>query len=161
MSKLLKDLYNENYINILSNNIIDNYTAFDKNNFIASIFDNKWNNKELKQRMRHISNTLYDFLPTKYEESIFILKNTFLKMNSQYSLENIIFQDFVEVYGLEDFKISMDALECFTINSSSEFAIRQFILKYPNKTIKLYTPAVESPLLITFNSTPLPLNSKL
>ncbi len=136
MAKLLKDLYDKNYINILSNNIINNYASFDKNNFIASIFDNKWQNKELKQRMRHISNTLYIFLPNKYEESIFILKNTFLKMNTQYSLENMIFQDFVEVYGLEDFKISMDALESFTINSSSEFAIRQFILKYPNETIR-------------------------
>jgi 3-methyladenine DNA glycosylase AlkC len=48
----------------------------------------------------------------------------------------MIFQDFVEVYGLEDFKISMDALESFTINSSSEFAIRQFLLKYPDETIK-------------------------
>ena len=136
MAKLLKELYNKNYIEILSNNIINNYVSFDKNNFIASIFDNKWQNKELKQRMRHISNTLYIFLPNKYEESIFILKNTFLQMNTQYSLEAMIFQDFVEVYGLEDFKISMDALESFTINSSSEFAIRQFILKYPNKTIK-------------------------
>ena len=136
MAKLLKDLYDENYINILSNSIINNYISFDKNNFTASIFDKEWQNKELKQRMRHISNTLYTFLPNKYEESILILKNIFLKMNTQYSLENMIFQDFVEVYGLEDFKISMDALESFTINSSSEFAIRQFILKYPNETIK-------------------------
>ncbi len=136
MAKLLKDLYDENYINILSNNIINIYTAFDKNNFITSIFNNKWQDKELKQRMRHISNTLYAFLPNNYIESIFILKNTFLKMNTQYSLENMIFQDFVEVYGLEDFKISMDALEIFTINSSSEFAIRQFILKYPMETIR-------------------------
>jgi 3-methyladenine DNA glycosylase AlkC len=136
MAKLLKDLYNENYINILSKNIINNYSSFDKNNFIASIFSKKWQNKELKQRMRHISTTLYDFLPSDYEKSIFILKNTFLKMNNQYALENMIFQDFVEVYGLEDFKISMDALESFTINSSSEFAIRQFILKYPDETIK-------------------------
>ena len=136
MAKLLKDLYDENYINELSSNIIKNYVSFDKNNFTTSIFDNKWQNKELNQRMSHISNTLYVFLPNKYKESILILKNTFLKMNTQYSLENMIFQDFVEVYGLEDFKISMDALESFTINSSSEFAIRQFILKYPKETIK-------------------------
>jgi len=136
MAKLLKDLYDENYINILSNNIINNYADFNENNFIASLFDNEWQNRELKQRMRHISNTLYAFLPDRYEESILIMKNTFLQMNTQYSLENMIFQDFVEVYGLEDFQISMDALECFTINSSSEFAIRQFILKYPIETMK-------------------------
>ncbi len=136
MAKLLKELYDENYINILSNNIINNYVGFNKNNFIASIFNENWQDKELKQRMRHIANTLYIFLPNNYDESIFILKNTFLKMNTKYSLENMIFQDFVEVYGLDNFQISMNALECFTINSSSEFAIRQFILKYPNETIK-------------------------
>jgi 3-methyladenine DNA glycosylase AlkC len=136
MAKLLKELYDENYINILSNNIINNYVSFNKNNFIASIFNENWQDKELKQRMRHISNTLYIFLPNNYEETICILKNTFNKMNDRYSLENMIFQDFVEVYGLENFQISMNALECFTINSSSEFAIRQFILKYPDETIR-------------------------
>ena len=47
----------------------------------------------------------------------------------------MIFQDFVEVFGLDDFENSMKALEVFTIDSSSEFAIRQFILKYEEQTI--------------------------
>ena len=136
MAKLLKNLYDKNYIDILSSNITKNYTVFNKNDFIISIFNDNWENKELKQRMRHISNTLYTFLPNDYEKMICILKNTFNKMNDKYSLENMIFQDFVEVYGLDNFKISMEALECFTINSSSEFAIREFILKYPEETIK-------------------------
>ncbi|GAB1466082.1 DNA alkylation repair protein [Aliarcobacter cryaerophilus] len=50
-------------------------------------------------------------------------------------MEAMIFQDFVEVFGLDDFEISMKALELFTIDSSSEFAIRQFIIKYEDKTI--------------------------
>jgi len=135
MAKLLKNLYNVNYINILANNIKSNYNNFDINNFIITIFDNQWIQRELKQRMRHISNTLNAFLPINYEKSINILKNTFLKMNHKYSLENMIFQDFVEVFGIDYFKVSIEALEVFTINSSSEFAIRQFILKYPEKTI--------------------------
>jgi len=136
MAKLLKDLYDENYINVLSDTIVGNYPSFDKNSFVASIFDTKWQDKELKQRMRHISETLHVFLPNKYEEAIRILKDTFVEMNTRYSLENMIFQDFVEVYGLDHFDISMDALKNFTINSSSEFAIRQFILKYPNETMR-------------------------
>jgi 3-methyladenine DNA glycosylase AlkC len=47
----------------------------------------------------------------------------------------MIFQDFVEVFGLDDFDESMKALEVFTQDSSSEFAIRQFILKYEDKTM--------------------------
>ncbi len=135
MTKLLKNLYNENYIQVLTDNITLNYSDFNTANFTDKIFDNLWQNRELKQRMRHISNTLCDFLPQEYDKSIDILKLSFLKMNDKYMLENMIFQDFVEVYGIEYFEKSMDALECFTINSSSEFAIRQFILKYPDKTM--------------------------
>jgi 3-methyladenine DNA glycosylase AlkC len=79
--------------------------------------------------------TLYEFLPKEYSKSIQILKSSFKDINYSFSLENMIFQDFVEVYGLEDINLSLKALECFTINSSSEFAIRKFILKYPNKSM--------------------------
>lgn len=135
MAKLLKDLYNKNYIEVLTHNISLNYPNFDTHSFTNKIFDSLWQNKELKQRMRHISTNLYEFLPQNYDKTIDILKLTFEKMNHKYMLENIIFQDFVEVYGLDYFEKSMDALQCFTINSSSEFAIRQFILKYPNETM--------------------------
>jgi 3-methyladenine DNA glycosylase AlkC len=47
----------------------------------------------------------------------------------------MIFQDYVEVYGLNYFQKSMEALAHFSINSSSEFAIRRFIIKYPNETM--------------------------
>ena len=57
-------------------------------------------------------------------------------MNHAYGLENMVFQDFVEVYGRDSFEISMMALEHFTIGSSSEFAIRQFILRYEDRTMK-------------------------
>ncbi len=136
MAKLLKNLYNEDYIEILTDNISKNHANFDKSGFTSKVFDNSWKNKELKQRMRHISSTIYDFLPKEYNKSIAILKNIFSNMNSKYSLENMIFQDFVEVYGVNYFDISMEALSHFTINSSSEFAIREFILKYPEATIK-------------------------
>jgi 3-methyladenine DNA glycosylase AlkC len=86
--------------------------------------------------MHHISSTLNKYLPHKYIDSIVILKNTFMDMPLQYALENMIFQDYVEIFGLDYFEISMDALACFTVNSSSEFAIRKFILKYPHETMK-------------------------
>ncbi len=85
--------------------------------------------------MRHISATLYDFLPNNYHEAIKILQTVFLKISPKYSLENMIFQDFVEIHGIKNFKISMEALEHFTKGSSSEFAIRRFILKHKEKTM--------------------------
>ena len=136
LAKLLKELYNQDYINNLSLEIQKEYASFDVNQFCLHIFDDKWETKELKQRMRHISTSIGLFLVENYEKSINILKKVFLRIDTKFALENMIFQDFVEVYGLDKFEVSMDALESFTIGSSSEFAIRQFILKYPKETMK-------------------------
>ncbi len=135
MAKLLKELYSEEYIDILSNSIVKNYKDFDKKSFKVLIFSDTWQKKELKKRIRHISTTLYKFLPQDYKRAIAILKDTFNQIGPKFYLENLIFQDFVEVYGLDDFETSMDALKTFTINSSSEFAIREFILRYPKRSI--------------------------
>lgn len=131
---LLKNLYNKEYISLLLGALDIKY--LEKEVFLKSIFNSEWKDKELKQRMRHISTTLSNFLPNNYRESIKILKLTFSKLNHSYGLENMLFQDYVEVYGLEDFEVSIDALEHFTYKCSSEFAIRQFILKYPDATMK-------------------------
>ena len=142
MAALLKDLYNKKYINSLALDISKFYVPFDISSFTNHIFDLSWNNLELKQRMRRISSTIGIFIPLSYKEQINILIKTY--NHSQISaenrkdnlgLENLIYSDFVQVYGLDDFNTSMIAIECFTINSSAEFAIREFILKYENKTM--------------------------
>ena len=133
MALLLKNLYNEEYISLLCSSIKEEFVSFETQNFTKSIFNEKWQTRELKDRMRHIATTLGIYLPSQYSRAIEILKLAFKKMNFSYSLQNMIFQDFVEVYGLNELSISLDALEAFTINSSSEFAIRRFILNYPQE----------------------------
>ncbi len=132
MATLLKNIYSQEFIEKLSNSLQNSYKDFKKDEFKKAIFTNAWEDFELKQRMRHISKTLYEFLPFSYKEQIEIL----IEVKKDFkALEAMIFQDFVEVFGLDDFEISMKALELFTIDSSSEFAIRQFIIKYEDKTI--------------------------
>jgi len=139
MAEQLKYVYTEDYIKNLGNKIKENYKDFDEKAFLLSIFDTSWDDLELKQRMRHIAIKLNKALPFSYEKQLSILKPV---SKSFSSFEAMFFQDFVEVYGLDDFENSMKALEVFTIDSSSEFAIRQFILKYEDNTIhqmKLWT----------------------
>jgi len=145
MSKLLKDSYNHNYISLLSNNLKTSINKQDLNNsfcvdwFTNSIFDNDWESKKLKERMCHIAITIKKFLPYDYTKCITILKEVFANINKrELYLQNMIFANFVALYGLDKkhYYISVDALAYFTINSSSEFAIREFILKYPNQTLK-------------------------
>ncbi|APW65232.1 DNA alkylation repair protein [Poseidonibacter parvus] len=133
MATQLKYVYTKEYITNLAIKINEIEKSFDVNKFIKSIFDSTWDDLELKQRMRQIANKLNDTLIFTYEKQLDILKEV---SKSFSSFEAMFFQDFVEVYGLEDFDNSIKALKVFTIDSSSEFAIRQFILKYEDKTMK-------------------------
>ncbi|WP_428025826.1 DNA alkylation repair protein [Arcobacter sp.] len=133
MAEQLKNVYTKDYINNLANKIKENYPKFDSGGFINSIFNHTWENLELKMRMRHIAITLNEYLPLPYEKQLEVLKPASKDFGS---FEAMFFQDFVEVYGLDDFENSIKALEVFTIDSSSEFAIRQFILKYEDETIE-------------------------
>lgn len=136
MASLLKDIYNEKYLNLLGSTLLDVKRDFNKENFLERVFDKEWKKREFKNRMRHITTTIGEDLQLSYEEAIPILMDVFSRLGPCYNLENMIFQDFVEVYGLEYFDVSMEALEFFTVESSSEFAIRQFILKYPDRTME-------------------------
>jgi 3-methyladenine DNA glycosylase AlkC len=133
MAEQLKNLYSKEFIEKLVNKLFLTYPHFEKENFINSIFDISWQDLELKQRMRNIALTLNKYLPFTYKEQLEILKEV---KKDFAGLEAMIFQDFVEVFGLDDFENSMKALEVFTIDSSSEFAIRQFILKYEEQTME-------------------------
>ena len=133
MPEPLKNLYNKQLITNLGVKISKYHTAFDEKAFARSVFDKDWKQKELKQRMRHIADCLHLHLPGNYKNTINILK----PVSAQFSgFEYMFFQDYVECYGLDDFETSMPALEHFTKHSSSEFAVRAFILQDEKRMMK-------------------------
>lgn len=94
---------------------------------MAAIFDESWPRKELKERMRRITRTLRRFLPEDFRDALAVL----LPVAPQFSgFEFMFFPEFVELYGIDDFEASVPALEAFTPYSSSEFAVRPFIVRY-------------------------------
>ena len=127
---LLKDEFDKKYIKALAANLQTNYPKFNQPDFIKSIFNKDWKEKELKQRIRHISENMRNSLSDNYSEAIEILK----PVSDNYSgLQHLVFPDFVELCGTDDLQTSIDAMAYFTENSSSEFPIRFFILKYEKK----------------------------
>ncbi len=137
---LLKDVYNENFLQDFCQAIL----CFDKNFLVKDflkITKNNWQDKSLKQRMRMISIAIEKNLSAKnYREKIFILRKTILEIpkNRNSSLAFIIFSDFVEVFGIEDFDFSMSALEFFTEFGSAEFAVRKFIKHDEDRALKFF-----------------------
>jgi 3-methyladenine DNA glycosylase AlkC len=129
MPELLKNMYNQETLSKLAVDIQSVYESFSISAFLQSTIDGSWETLELKERVRKISTNLGKFLPSDYSESLQILYK--IVANCPVGFWSIIFPDFVEVYGQDElyWDISMKALEKFTSYSSSEFAVRPFILK--------------------------------
>lgn len=132
MAEPLKNMYNREFLNNFADVFRKIYPKFGKKRFISIVFDKDWKNKELKARMRHIAIALHEVLPHDYPKAIVILKKAAPKFGGFLSM---IFPDYVEVYGMDYTEISIPALELFTQYGSSEFAIRPFIIKYPNNVM--------------------------
>ncbi len=130
MPEPLKNIYNQEFIATLCSALKTAYQKFQPQEFTRQIFKSEWETKELKERMRHITETLYQFLPKNYRAALEVLK----PVSTQFKgFEAMFFPDFVELYGLKEYEQSVSALEHFTQYSSSEFAVRPFIQKYPKR----------------------------
>lgn len=147
MAEALKELFSVEFVKDLSEKLKASYDLFDRSGFEDTIFDDTWIDKELKERMRHIAICFDKFLPFDYVKQLEILVDTKNKLSYDQSmaLQSMVFQDFVEVFGLDDYDNSINALREFTINSSSEFAIRHFIIKYEDKTMAQLKEWAKSP----------------
>lgn len=145
MAQQLKNLYSKHYVALLKEAILKHFSSFDTAAFEKLIFDEQWENQALKERMSRIAQALHKSLTPSYRQNISILKAAFLEVNAAFALENMLFQEYVALFGLDDFDVSMDALAAFTINSSSEFAIREFLLRFESETLLLMQEWAKSP----------------
>jgi 3-methyladenine DNA glycosylase AlkC len=122
----LKERFNVALITKLASKIKEEYTAFPVSAFTEEVLNKDWQTMELKQRMRHISQALHAHLPPSYSQRIEILRKAAPDFSD---FTAMLFPDYVECYGLNTPAISLPALAHFTQFSSSEFAIRPFILQ--------------------------------
>ena len=135
MAELLKNLLDKNYISRISRDAKKYHKTFKSKDFEKAIINSTWKNRELKQRITHVSQTLQEFLPNEYPRALKIL----LQMGPQFTgLEGILFPEFISTFGMSPKyrKISLQALEELTQYSSSEFAVRPFILQDPVSMMK-------------------------
>lgn len=133
MPEPLKNAIDPSFIGSLSSALKKQDSRFDAAGFEKAVFNKDWKSKELKQRIRHVTNCLNEFLPYPYRKQLQLLLNI---AGNFRGLGSLVFPDFVEVYGLEDIDASLDALEKLTQYSSGEFAIRPFIGKSQEKVMK-------------------------
>ncbi len=134
MAERLKDIFFQKpFFESLGAQLKSVYTDFDHNGFINDIYDDTWDERELKQRMSHTSKVLRKHLPDDYIQSLEILEKV---APSFKGFDAMVFSDFVEQFGIDHFDESIKALVIFTELCSAEFAIRPFIVKYPDQTMQ-------------------------
>ncbi|MCK4465118.1 MAG: DNA alkylation repair protein [Bacteroidales bacterium] len=133
MAERLKDIFfTKSSINKFGDTLKRFYPGFDKTKFAGLVFNSNWESKELKEKMRHTSRCLFETLPKSYKEALDIL----IKVTPYIKgFEAMTLPDYVEVYGKDDWDLSLYALGYFTKYSSSEFAIRPFLAEDPERVM--------------------------
>ncbi len=137
MAEPLKYLYNEALFNILCTSCEDVIPGFSSAGFLEEIYDSEWENRELKERLRHITVSLYKQLPDDYSEMIGLIINLIpaLKKNGAPvdTFEYAFLPDFIQLYGTDYPEDSIQAMEQITQFVTCEFAIRPFLIQYPDR----------------------------
>jgi 3-methyladenine DNA glycosylase AlkC len=116
----------------LAERVQHEYPQFDADRFLALIFDADWPARELKERMRHVARCLGQTLPSDYARALDILKPVAQHITG---FDAMVFPDFVEVFGSENWDRSLAALAHFTRFGSAEFAVRPFLHRDPKCTL--------------------------
>ncbi|MGX7183988.1 DNA alkylation repair protein [Enterococcus pallens] len=134
MTISLKDkYYNYDSVHQLALRIQAVDPTFAVDDFVRAVVDETWEDLALKARMHQISLKLGNYLPADYGKALGILDQVLTSYPAGYSnLFLMCLPDFVEVYGQaeEHWDLSMAALERYTPFSTSEFAVRPFIIQH-------------------------------
>ena len=135
--------FNKENISDLASRIQNNYSTFNKRLFLEEVFNSLFD-LELKERASLITQSLIKYLPDNYEEAVaIILKSLPLESgeNELTGYDGFIIMPltgFVSIQGLDNFELSTKALYEMTKRFTSEFDIRFFIEKYPQKMMALF-----------------------
>ena len=152
MSALLKDFYSPQRIHRIADTLKKYHPELNHSSFIHTVLDESWPDLELKQRQYQLSSALFHHFPQDYPTSLKLLCNASREFSASHNkplpstqkedlgnFEYMFFPGVIEYFGSEKdeyWQDNMQALSLFTQYSSSEFAVRPFILKQPRKMMK-------------------------
>lgn len=140
MATALKDLYNKQFFDNFAQVAGVVLPHFDNKEFQNSLFDEQWNECELKDRMKHSAVIFRSYLKPNYKEATIelmaICDKLLEKSESGISVEYMFLPSIIEFFGVDDFENSIIAMTEVTKLVTCEFAVRPFYLKYPDLMLK-------------------------
>jgi 3-methyladenine DNA glycosylase AlkC len=130
----LKNMYSPALLGTLADAGIASIPHFNRNVFLQDVFGDNWGDLELKERIRRISTCLHAQMTGRFETDVHHLlayTDACRKLAGRdNTFDHIFIPDYLEQYGLEHPAITLDAMERITIQSSCEFAIRPYLIRY-------------------------------
>jgi 3-methyladenine DNA glycosylase AlkC len=133
MAEKLKDRFlTESSVGAMADELKRVCPSLGRKKLLSLVLDDAFKGRELMDRMRHATSCLREVLPKSYRKALAVLRKAAPGIKG---CEALCLPDYVERFGLEDWDLSLDALVLFTKYSSSEFAIRPFIMKNPKRAM--------------------------
>ncbi len=126
-----KHLINSKLVKKIAKRLFQVWPNFDYNSFVQ--VSKKLKPLELKPRVQIIRDALFQHLPPNYITSLQILMKS-LNESDLKGFDLWPYTEFIQTYGLNEPTKSLEALSILTTKFTSEFAIRPFIIKYPQET---------------------------
>ncbi len=126
--------FGDNLANILADKILTVHPDFNRKGYVNQVKD-LCKDLSYTQRVQLHAELLKDHLPKDYKEAVQILVSILGPENPE---ETGMFKNFywvlpigkyVELYGLEHYKTSIDAIAEITKRNTGEYAIRPFVRK--------------------------------
>lgn len=142
MAERLKDMFfTHESVSKMADVIEKIYPQFNKEKFSSLVFDENFDDLELKEKMRRTTLCLRETLPDDYKRALEILKQAapYIK-----GFEAMSLPDFVEMYGQDDWDTSLPVLKHITQFVSCEFAIRPFLDKDPVRGMEFLHECAEA-----------------
>lgn len=133
MADALKHVYTRTYLKQVAAALVTADVAFPTQRFLRSVFDKQWPQRELKDRMYHITDVIMQCFDQNYKRAVKAMKQAAPHFGSY---EAMFFPAIVEVYGINDWRTSLPAMALFTQYSSSEYAVRPFIIQDQDRMMK-------------------------
>jgi 3-methyladenine DNA glycosylase AlkC len=131
-SSAFKHWFGQDLLRRIAKSLAKVHSDFDSKAFLALM--PSLEKLEMKPRVLTIRDELRRQLPESYPKALKILLNA-VEKGKLSGFDLWPFTEFVQTYGLEHRKISLDALKYLTPLFTAEFAIRPFLRLHPDETL--------------------------
>ena len=136
MSDLIVNSATQDFLRTFAADFQQVYPAFDEPTFLHDTFDSSWQKASVDDRLKYLSASMHKSLPGDYPAACSILVKLCSYLHKRHDnafWAYMFIPDYMVRYGMDDLESSINAFERITQYTSCEFAVRPFIMNYPER----------------------------